>query len=282
MWECPDFFPLGNKNVLVVSIFDESRFREGAYKESLHYAVAFVGDYTQHTFTPMTQSIIDYGGYYYAPQTMLDPKRRRLQFGWLWEGRSDEAQWTAGWSGVMSLPRVLSLSTDNMLTFEPASELKQLRGNHWQVKDFSVSPTSFTQLREMQGDCLEIQVEFMLDEAMEVGIGVRCAPDGVEQTFIRYDRLYGMLLIDRQRSSLSEEVERDIRSGPLALAADESLFLHIFLDCSVIEVFANYRLCLSSRVYPSRKDSLGIGFFASGGKARIKALDVWEMGSPSI
>ena len=282
MWECPDFFPLGNKYVLVVSIFDESRFREGAYKGSLHYAVAFVGDYSHHTFTPMTQSIIDYGGYYYAPQTMLDPKGRRLQFGWLWEGRSDEAQWTAGWSGVMSLPRVLSLSTDNMLTFEPASELKKLRGNHWQVKDFSVSPTSSTQLSEMQGDCLEIQVEFMLDEAMEVGIGVRCSLDGVEQTFIRYDRLHGMLIIDRQRSSLSEEVAQDIRSGPLALAADESLFLHIFLDCSVIEVFANYRLCMSSRVYPSRRDSLGIGVFARGGSARIKKLDVWEMGSSSI
>ena len=279
MWECPDFFPLGNKYVLVVSVFDESRFREGAYKESLHYAVAFVGDYTNHTFTPMTQSIIDYGGYYYAPQTMLDPKGRRLQFGWLWEGRSDEAQWTAGWSGVMSLPRVLSLSTDNMLRFEPASELKQLRGKHWQLKDFSIPPTSITYLREMQGDCLEIQVEFILDEATEVGIGVRCAPDGAEQTFIRYDRLHGMLLIDRQQSSLSEEVEQDIRSGPLALAANESLFLHIFLDCSVIEVFANYRLCMSSRVYPSRTDSLGVGLFARDGNARVKVLDVWEMRS---
>ena len=279
MWECPDFFPLGNKYVLVVSVFDESRFREGAYRDSLHYAVAFVGDYTNHTFTPMTQSIIDYGGYYYAPQTMLDPKGRRLQFGWLWEGRSDEAQWAAGWSGVMSLPRVLSLSTDNMLRYEPASELKQLRGKHWQLKDFSVLPTSFTQFREMQGDCLEIQVEFILDEATEIGLGVRCAPDDAEQTLIRYDHLHGLLHIDRQRSSLSEEVEQDIRSGPFTLAANESLFLHIFLDCSVIEVFANYRLCMSSRIYPSRTDSLGVGFFAHGGTARIKALDVWEMRS---
>ncbi len=279
MWECPDFFPLGNKYVLVVSVFDESRFREGAYRESLHYAVAFVGDYTNHTFTPITQSIIDYGGYYYAPQTLLDPKGRRIQFGWLWEGRSDEAQWTAGWSGVMSLPRVLSLSTDDMLRFEPASELKQLRGKHWQLKDFSIPPTSSTYLSEMRGNCLEIQVEFLLDEAAEVGIGVRCAPDGEEQTFIRYDQVHGMLLIDRQRSSLSEEVEQDIRSGPLRLAADESLFLHIFLDRSVIEVFANYRLCLSSRVYSSRTDSLGVGFFAQGGAARISVMDVWEMRS---
>ncbi len=122
-------------------------------------------------------------------------------------------------------------------------------------------------------------MEFILDEATEVGIGVRCAPDGAEQTFIRYDRLHGMLLIDRQQSSLSEDVELVNRSGPLALAANESLFLHIFLDRSVIEVFANYRLCMSSRIYPSRTDSLGVGLFARGGNARVKVLDVWEMRS---
>ena len=209
---------------------------------------------------------------------MLDPNDRRLQFGWLWEGRSDEAQWAAGWAGVMSLPRVFSLSEDNLLRFEPAPELKQLRGTHQSVKDFTILPISLTQFREIQGDCLEIQAEFVLDAATEVGIGVRCAPYGAERTLIRYDRLQGMLLIDRRRSSLSEDVERDIRSGPLTLAVGESLFLHIFLDRSVIEVFANNRLCMSSRIYPARTDSLGVRFFASGGSARIKVLDVWEMG----
>jgi len=279
MWECPDFFPLGDKYVLIVSVLDENRFRERAYNGSLHYAVDFVGDYTDHTFTPLTQSILDYGGYFYAPQTLLDPKGRRLQFGWLWEGRSDEAQWAAGWAGVMSLPRVLSLSADNMLRLEPAQELKQLRGSHQRQKDLSIHPTSLTLLSENKGDCLEIQVEFHFDKATEVGLGVRCSPDGAEQTLIRYDRLQGLLQIDRQQSSLGEDVERDVRSGPLALTAGEPLLLHLYLDRSVIEVFANGRLCMSSRIYPSRSDSLGIGFFARGGSASIKVLDVWKMES---
>ena len=282
MWECPDFFHLGDKSVLMVSVYDDSRFREEAYDGCLHYAVAFVGAYTDHTFTPWTQSIIDCGGHFYAPQTMLAPSGRRLLWGWLWEGRSDEAQQAAGWAGVISLPRVLSLSADNMVSLEPAPELKQLRGTHQRVMDLPILPTSLMQLGEVQGDCLEIQAELVPDEATELGIGVRCAPDGTEQTLIRYDRLQGRLLIDRQRSSLSEEVQRDIRAGPLPLAAGEPLLLHIFLDRSVIEVFANYRLCMSSRVYPSRTDSLGVGFFARGGSARVKALDAWEMGSITV
>jgi beta-fructofuranosidase len=279
MWECPDFFPLGDKYVLIVSVFDQNRFHERAYEGSLHYAVAYVGEYTDHTYTPSTQSILDYGGHFYAPQTMLDPKGRRLQFGWLWEGRSDEAQWAAGWSGVMSLPRVLTLSADRILRFEPAPELKQLRNAHQHLSDFSILATSLTQLGEIRGDCLEIRIEFILDEATEVGVGVRCSPDCVEQTLILYDRVQGMLHIDRQQSSLNVDVTRDIRSGPLPLAAGEQLILHIFLDRSVIEVFANYRLCMSSRVYPSRTDSQGVGFFARGGRARIKVLDAWELES---
>jgi beta-fructofuranosidase len=279
MWECPDFFPLNDKFVLLVSVYDDSRFREQAYKESLHYAVALVGSYADHTFSPRTQSSIDYGGHFYAPQTMLVPTGRRYLWGWLWEGRSDEAQWAAGWSGVMSLPRVLSLSADNTLKLEPAPELNQLRGFHQRVMNLSIPPTSLMQLGGVQGDCLEIQAELVPDEATELGIGVRCAPDGTEQTLIRYDCLQGRLLIDRQRSSMSEDVQRDIRTGPLTLAAGEPLLLHIFLDRSVIEVFANYRLCMTSRVYPSRTDSLGVGLFALGGSARIKVLDVWEMRS---
>ncbi|HVB22355.1 MAG TPA: glycoside hydrolase family 32 protein [Ktedonobacteraceae bacterium] len=279
MWECPDFFPLGDKSVLLVSVYDDSRFHEGAYAGCLHYAIAFVGAYTDHTFTPQNQGIIDYGGYFYAPQSLLAPTGRRLLWGWLWEGRSDEAQGVAGWAGVMSLPRVLALAADNTVCLEPVPELKQLRGVHLRVVDQPILPTSLMQCGAIQGDCLEILAELMPDEATELGIGVRCAPDGTEQTLIRYDRLQGRLLIDRQQSSLSENVQRDIRAGPLALAAGEPLLLHIFLDRSVIEVFANRRLCMSSRVYPSRTDSLGVGFFARGESASIKALDVWEMGS---
>jgi beta-fructofuranosidase len=279
MWECPNFFSLDDQSVLLVSVYDESRFREAAYKGCLHYAVAFVGTYTNHTFTPWTQSIIDYGGYFYAPQTMLDAKRRRLMWGWLWEGRSDEVQWAAGWAGVMSLPRVLSLSADNVVSLEPTPELKQLRNTHRRITNLSILPTSFTLLSDIQGDCLEIQAELAPGDAEEFGIGVRCAPNGTEQTLIRYNHLQGCLLIDRQRSSLSEEVQGDIREGPLPLAADEPLLLHIFLDRSVIEVFANRQLCMSSRVYPSRTDSLGVGLFAHGGTAKLKALDVWELKS---
>jgi beta-fructofuranosidase len=97
---------------------------------------------------------------------MLDSIGRRLLWGWLWEGRRDEAQWAAEWAGVMSLPRVLSLSADNVVILEPAPELKQLRGTHRRIVDLSIPPTSFMPLKDIQGDCLEIQVALVPGEAV--------------------------------------------------------------------------------------------------------------------
>ena len=53
-------------------------------------------------------------------------------------------------------------------------------------------------------------------------------------------------------------MERGTQGGAFALAEGETLKLQVFLDASVIEIFANDRVCLTSRIYPSRSDSLGL------------------------
>jgi len=106
---------------------------------------------------------------------------------------------------------------------------------------------------------------------------VRSSPNGEEHTSITYNRTKSQLLVEREHSSLSSEVDRGPQGGSFTLAENETLKLRIFLDASVIEIFANDRACLTSRVYPSRPDSLGVGTLARDGKARLRALDVWEM-----
>jgi beta-fructofuranosidase len=48
---------------------------------------------------------------------------------------------------------------------------------------------------------------------------------------------------------------------------------------SFIEVFINGRQCISTRVYPTRKDSVGVSLRAARNKARIKSIDAWQMKS---
>jgi beta-fructofuranosidase len=72
-------------------------------------------------------------------------------------------------------------------------------------------------------------------------------------------------------------VERQVFAGPLDLRLGEPLRLRVFLDHSVIEVFANDRACLTARIYPTRPDSLGVGLFAHGGAAQLRIGHAWQM-----
>ena len=55
--------------------------------------------------------------------------------------------------------------------------------------------------------------------------------------------------------------------APFTLNDGEDLHLRVFIDKSVVEIFANDRQAIGRRVYPGRPDSLGVVLFASGGEA---------------
>jgi beta-fructofuranosidase len=265
VWECPNFFPLGDRHVLIVSPIP------------LRKSIYFVGTYADGQFTPETDGVLDDGGHFYAPQTFLDAEGNRMMFGWLWEGRSDAAQRAAGWAGVQSLPRVLSLGEDGRLRMEPARAVQTLRGEHRRFENLDVSPSGSPLLLDTRGDALEINATFAPGDATEVGLAVRRSPDGEEETRIVCDRRAGRLSIDRSRSSLDAETTHDAHGGAFPLAPGEAVTLQVLLDRSVVEVYANGRACVTSRVYPSRSDSLGVSLFASGGSVRVTRLDVWQM-----
>jgi beta-fructofuranosidase len=129
----------------------------------------------------------------------------------------------------------------------------------------------------VRGDSLELQIKLDPGDATRCGLGVRCSPDGVEQTLIVYDREAQRITINAVQASSGGETYNDERGGPFSLAPGESLELRVFVDRSVIEVFANGRTCLTGRVYPARSDSLGVQLFAQGGDARLLKLDAWSM-----
>lgn len=268
VWECPDFFPLGGKHVLVVSVWHERR---------LHFPIWSAGDFRDGRLTSEQEGMVDLGRTFYAPQSAWDRQGRRLMWGWLREDRDIEAQKAAGWSGVMSLPRVLSLLPDGALGMEPAPELQTLRGEHYRRQDIQLVGGAEMALEEPRGAALEIVAECDLGDASAIGLKVRCSPDGTEETVIFYDHEVGRLVVDRSRSSLEPGEGEPVVGGSFALRAGEALKLQIFVDASVLEVFTNGRACLCTRIYPSRPDSLGLALFARGGGASVLSLDIWRM-----
>jgi len=267
MWECPSFLPLGGKHVLLISPIP------------LRKVLYLVGEYRDHRFTPERIGIVDDGGAYYAPQVTRDERGRWLMWGWLREGRDVEAQKAAGWSGVMSLPTVLSLTADGRLAVRPVPELEALRGPHRGWSDLDLAEGGPNPLAELSGDRLEIALAIEPADADEIGLSVLRSPDGAEETRIVYDVAAGELWVDRARASLDPGPSRERRGAAARLPPDGTLSLRVYVDGSVVEVFAADGTCLSSRVYPTRGDSRGVELRARGGRARARRVDAWTIGT---
>jgi beta-fructofuranosidase len=268
IWECPELFRVDERHVLLVS----------AWHIEPHSTVAFVGRYADERFSPERVQPFDHGApYYYAPQSFTDERGRRIAFGWLQEGRSIPAREAAGWAGVMSLPRELGLTAAGDVTQRPVAELTRLRRQHMPWRGLGVRAGSPLPLPQISGDTLELQLELQPGTDGECGVAVRCSPDGAEQTRITYQAAQRRLVIDRSRSSLDPDPDRTPHSAPLTLGIGEPLRLRIFLDRSVLEVFANDRVAVTTRIYPARPDSLGVALIAVQRDAWLAAIDVWTM-----
>ena len=135
---------------------------------------------------------------------------------------------------------------------------------------------------------MSTEIEAVIDpgDAREVGISILRSPDGAEQTRISLFRTgktrlgVDSLQIDISAASLRSDVlPRPPEIGPLDVPSNEPLRLRVFIDRSIVEVFANDRQCLTVRVYPERHDSSGISVFSRGGAAELISLETWQMHS---
>ena len=176
----------------------------------------------------------------------------------------------------VSLPRVLDLDGEHRLLTDPAPEVCSSHDPDWSIEEADFGEDAPFKPGEVQGDCLELVAEIDPGKAEEVGIKLRRSPGGEEETLIRCNLNESSASVDTRQSSLDPETGRSINGTPFALKAGEPLRLHIFLDRSTVEVFANRRACLSCRTYPTREDSLGVELFAEGGAASVNSLKVWK------
>ena len=125
------------------------------------------------------------GGLLGGPRSLLDARGRRIFFDWIREIRGVEQERASGWSGVMTLPRILSLATDGSLQIEPVPELECLRMTPTVRENITLNADTLD-LEEVQGSCLELDVNIDLNDATQVGVQVLCSPDQSEQTGILY------------------------------------------------------------------------------------------------
>jgi beta-fructofuranosidase len=243
--ECPNFFKLGNEWVLFVSPYGKVQY--------------FVGEFDVETcrFLPRTRGLVDYGPNFYAPNTMLVLNGRRLVWGWV-----NGFPGGRGWNGCLSLPRELSFSADGQLRQMPAPQLIKLRGREVVWRNVPMGE-EMKSLPLPEPNTLEIEAEIDLQSASSVQLEI--ANRGNDQrVMMSFDGLELRVM--------------DVKA-PLSLAKGErKLKLRIFLDRSVLEVFANETVCLTKTIVPLEAGA-ALKLQAIGGGAMAPRVRAWPMKS---
>jgi beta-fructofuranosidase len=262
IWECPNFFKLGDRWVLIVSS------HTGTATASVLY---FVGTYENYRFTPSHEGVLDYG-HLYAPLTTVDERRRRLLMGWLREARPTIDQQQAGWSGVQSIPRVLALDEHDRLLMLPIPELEGIRGTH---HHYSAADAVDNLPLEVAGLALDVVAEFDPEATGSCGLSLVYLPDGHERIDITYEAVNQHLVIRKVSAEMNEAITTHVREVAHELAVGERLELRLLVDGSVIEMIANGRTSLTSRVYPVHATGISVRLIEAN--ACLHSLDIWEM-----
>lgn len=266
MWECPDFFPLGEKQVLLFS--PQGLTAQGYRNRNRFQSGYLLGHWRPDEDFSVTQSFceLDGGHDFYAPQTFTAADGRRMLFAWMDMWESPMPSKPHGWAGALTLPRELTLSCEGNILMNPARELTALRGEQQSFDAVSVRN----------------QRQVLTDGEQELALTLSVAASDAE----RYGIVIGTaarLYVDNQTHRLVlERFSEDpglygCRSVPLPEA--DILSLRVFIDRSSLEVFVNHgEACLTSRIYPT-DGQRSVTLFAEGGLAQFGAAQAWELES---
>jgi beta-fructofuranosidase len=266
---CADFFKIGSgKNQTHVLLCISHRL-------GCRY---YLGEWKNEQFHPKFHERMSWvDNSFFAPRSLLDDEGRRIMWAWIFDAPGFGTRTDFGWSGTMSLPRVLTLADDGTLRMNPPPELEKLRVAPRKHAPVAIPDGGDIVLEKIAGNSLELNVELTSKTAQQFGVKVCRSPKGEEETRIYYDVDGRKLKIDTTRSGLGDS-PKTVEAAPFPLKENEPLSLRIFVDKSVVEVFVNGgRQAAMRRIYPSRKDSVGLSLFSIGGPANATTIEAWEM-----
>lgn len=268
---CPSFLPLpmsrdgGEESGKYLQLFI-------SHNRGCQY---YIGTYDllENRFHPETRgrmSVVD--DTFFAPEALMAPDGRQIMWSWLRDNPKNSVK--NGWSCVYGMARELWYEkSDNTLRMAPAKEYENLRINAWDG-EVDTETTDVTSLDIPDG--LSFEMKLANIRPIDRGcfeLRVRVSEDNKEYTSIWFDTDTSELVVDTTKGSVDglPALER----MPTELSDDEMLTLTVFVDHSVVEVYANDRAAIVRRIYPA---SGGKGVqIQRKGKGCVLQTHIWEM-----
>lgn len=276
MIECPDMFELDGHWVIAYGPMTHAR-PHGFSGRNGHNAGYIVGDWEPGSafcpLTPYRQN--DWGHNFYACQSFLDPKGRRIVIGWMGGFTLPLAsQAHDGWSGQMSLPRQLHLDSELRLVSTPIEEIESLREDsvEWGPLKLNADEEK-TLLDEVDAAEIELDIDLDASDAERVSLLVH-RTSASEFTEVAYDDLMERIILDR---GLHRPSDRGMRAAPAPNAG--ILHLRVIIDRASVEVFiGDGHDVLSSLSFPGQGPR-SIALTSVSGTAYVPTLKTHRLAS---
>ena len=275
---CPYFWPIGDRHILLFfSHMSGGQYLLGDYDTERDKFVVTAG--AKNNFGAASPAGV------HAPSATPDGKGGVIVI-----YNMNPAKPTKGWNQIMTLPRRLTLLSKDEIGIEPAGDIQSLRYGHQYINSRTL-PANEDIVTGITGNAMELEIEIDPKSAPMVELNVLRSAYKREVTRILFFRERGMrnpdsssgvrdslLTIDTSHSSILPDVlSRAPETGAVSIGPDETLKLRVFIDKSVVEVFANGKQCVATRVYPGREDSVGVSLRSQGQACELKSLNAWQM-----
>lgn len=301
-YACPYFWPIGDRYIMpFFSHMSGGQYLLGDYDTLRNKFVVTHGG--KFNFGPASPSGV------HAPSAVPDGKGGVIIIFNMNPGKP-----TGEWNQIMTLPRRLTLAGSDEILQEPAGDIESLRYARQEVKPMTIPANKEIVLKNIKGNAMELNLEidpgkasvfelnvlrsenkeeytrivFMKDRGMGPGRNYRygeIAPLRTEQPNqpqappasnppIRED----LIILETTNSSQHPDVNpRAPETASFMMKEGETLKLRVFIDKSVVEVFVNGKQCVAARVYPSRKDAVGVSLLSHGQNSELKLFEAWQM-----
>ena len=262
MWECPDFFPLDGRHVLLVSPIEMSAI--GLEFHPGNATVCMIGTYDRQKKHLLREAVhaIDYGLDFYAPQTLKAADGRRIMIAWMqnWE-TSACRQHDHSFMGQMTIPRELSVKNGRLYQL-PVRELENYRGIRVEYSNILVNGD--LGLSGISGRYVDMTVSIRPVNVSNLykWFRIYVAKDGEHYTLIRFRPDVGTVKVDRTHSGFPHDIV-NIREFPVN-AVNGMIKFRIILDRYSLELFVNDGEQAASFVLYTPIEARAISFAADG------------------
>ncbi len=269
MWECPDLFHLDGADILMCSPINMKGTRTMFLTGKM--------DYKGYHFTPKCCDKVDYGPEFYAPQTFLDSRGRRILIGWMATWGEKIPTGKNGWAGALTLPRELFLE-DGRVCQRPVREISSLRRETLHQGSIQLKDDQHGNLSSVASDCMEIKISARENSARRKTCGrldfiLRASADFGECTVVSYDFERQELTVDTRNSGQGRK-GRTVVKVPLK---EGSLKIQMFVDRSSLEIFCGGgRYVISTRIFP-QENSLYCDLVSKGSDITVESLEIYRL-----